>query len=74
MDIEILYKIFSRLLFFAALALLGLAFVELVVNLFHFSIIPNRLSAGRLIEMAAALTVFVIAVLLRQIRDAQKPL
>ena len=77
MDIEFLYRIFSRLLFFGALIMLGVASVELVFNLFSYSfihVIPGGISAGRLIEMAAAFVVFVIAVLLRQIRDAQKSL
>ncbi len=73
MTIEFLSRTFSRLLFFSALILLTLASVELVFNLFNFSIIRG-ISAGRLIEMAAAFVIFVIAVLLRQIRDGQKPL
>ncbi len=73
MELEILYRIFGRLLFFAALVMLGLATVELVFNFFGFTFLRG-VSAGRLIEMAAAFVVFVIAVILRQIRDAQKPL
>ncbi len=73
MDIEFLYRTFSRLLFFAALIMLSLASAELAFNFFGFSFLRG-ISAGRLIEMAAAFIVFVIAVILRQIRDAQKPL
>ncbi len=73
MKLEFLYRTFIRLLFFAALIMLGLAFFEIVFNFFGFSFLRG-ISAGRLIEMAAAFVVFVIAVLLRQIRDAQKPL
>ena len=70
MNIDIYYKTFARALFFLALAILAVGFVELAANLFGSSVLPERYTAGRLIEVSAALVVFVIAVLLRQIRDA----
>ncbi len=73
MKFEFLYTTFTRLLFFAALIMLGIASVEIVLNFFGFTFLRG-ISAGRLVELAAAFMVFVIAVLLRQIRDAQKPL
>jgi len=70
MNIDFIYKIFARSLFFFALAVLALGFIELAANLFGTSIMSAGYTAGRMIEVSAALVVFVIAVLLRQIRDA----
>lgn len=69
MNLTTIYHWFSRAFFFAALILLGLAAVELVANLADQTILRGAYSAGRLIELAAALLVFVITILLRQIRD-----
>ena len=70
MNIDIYYKTFARGLFFLALAILAVAFVELAANLFGSRVLIGGYTAGRLIEVSAALVIFVIAVLLRQIRDA----
>ena len=70
MNIDFIYKIFARSLFFFALAVLALGFIELVSDLFGPSVLSGGYTAGRMIEVSAALVVFVIAVLLRQIRDA----
>jgi len=70
MDIGNYYRIFSRFLFLLALAILAVAFFELAANLFGYTVLRDVYSAGRLVEMSAALLVFVITVLLRQIRDA----
>ena len=70
MNIDFIYKIFARSLFFIALAVLAIGFVELAANLLGTSVMSGGYTAGRMIEVSAALVVFVIAVLLRQIRDA----
>lgn len=70
MNVKVLNQSFTRILFFTALAALGLAVVEFVVNAFGYTVLQGIYSAGRLVELSAALLVFVIAVLLRQIRDA----
>ena len=70
MNIANLYKIFARSLFFFALAILAAGFIELVANLFDNSVLGAGYTAGRMIEVSATLVIFVIAVLLRQIRDA----
>ena len=70
MNIDFFYKIFGRSLFFFALAILAVGFIELAANLFGSSVLTGGHTAGRLIEVSAALVVFVIAVLLRQIRNA----
>ena len=70
MNIDIFYKTLARALFFFALAILAVGFVELAANLFGSSVLTGGYTAGRLIEVSAALVIFVVAVLLRQIRDA----
>ena len=72
MFIKALTQRFARILFFAALAVLGVAIVEIVVNAFGYTVLRDVYSAGRLIELSAAVLVFVIAVLLRQMRDELK--
>jgi len=69
MNIDVFYKFFARSLFLVALAILALGFVELVANLTGSSVLSGGYTAGRMIEVSAALVIFVIAVLLRQIRD-----
>lgn len=70
MNIDMFYRIFARSLFFLALAMLALGFLEIAANLLGFSVLRGVYTAGRLVELSAALVVFVMAVLLRQIRDA----
>ena len=72
MNVDLIYRIFARSLFFLALAILAIGFVELVANLFGTSVMSAGYTAGRMFEVSAAMMVFVIAVLLRQIRDALK--
>jgi len=69
MNIGNLYKIFARSLFFLGFAILAVGFFEVAANFFGYTVLGDAYNGGRLIEIAAALVVFVIAVLLRQIRD-----
>ncbi len=69
MNMTMLSQLFTRVFFYAALAILCVALAELVINFFDYTILRGTYSAGRLIELSAALMVFVIALLLRQIRD-----
>ena len=69
MNIDVFYKYFARSLFIIALVILAAGFIELVANVFDYSVLGVGYTAGRMIELSAALVVFVIAVLLRQIRD-----
>jgi hypothetical protein len=71
MNIDVFYKYFARSLFLVALAILAVGFVELAANLFGSSVLGGGYTAGRMIEVSAALVIFVIAVLLRQIRDGR---
>jgi len=70
MNIGNIYKYFARSLFFFALAILAVALIEVAANLLGYTVLRGAYTAGRLVELSAALVVFVIAVLLRQIRDA----
>ena len=69
MNMTMIYDFFARLFFFLALGMLSVAFIELFVNLSDYTILRGTYNPGRLIELSAALLVFVITVLLRQIRD-----
>ncbi len=69
MNITLITHVFARLFFFVALGLLGVAIFELLANFLDYTLLRGTYTAGRLIELSAALLVFVITVLLRQIRD-----
>ena len=56
-------------LFSLIVALLVLAGLERVVNVGGYTITRSTFTAGRLLEISALLATFVIAILLRQIRD-----
>jgi len=73
MNITMIYHLFARLFFFLALGILSVAFIEIILNFLDYTILRGAYTAGRLIELSAALLVFVIAVLLRQIRDGSTP-
>lgn len=72
MNLESIYHWFARLFFFIGLALLGAAVLEAVMNQLGYTILRGYYSKGRLVELAATLLVFVITILLRQIRDELK--
>ena len=63
------YSIISRLLFVVAAILLVLAVWHWVLGWFGYHLYWVPYEPGRLFEFAAILVIFVIALLLRQIRD-----
>jgi hypothetical protein len=69
MNFESIYEYVARTLFIIASAVIAVAFLERIGEFFGFSILGEMYQAGRLLELAATLLVFVIAVLLRQVRD-----
>lgn len=69
MNVNKLTSIVSRMVVIGAVVLIGLGAIEYVARLFGYTVLRNTYSTGRLIELAAALLVIVIALLLRQIRD-----
>ncbi len=69
MNFDSVYQYVARTLFIIASAAIAVAFLERIGEFFGFSILGEMYEAGRLLELAATLLVFVIAVLLRQVRD-----
>lgn len=69
MNFNKLASIVSRTVAVGAFGLIGLGVIEYVANMLGYTVLRNASSTGRMIELAAALLVIVIAVLLRQIRD-----
>jgi hypothetical protein len=69
MTLDKLYSVISRIFFFAAFALLCLIGVEKIANIRGFTILLGY-SGERVLDLAGVLVVFVIAILLRQIREA----
>lgn len=63
-------KYFARVLFILAGLTMLMAFAEAFARLFGASLVAWTYSAGRLLELAAIMMIFVVAQLLRQIRDA----
>ena len=69
MNLDFVSKYFARTLFIIAAAIIVFAFLERIAEFFGSSIIGDIYQPGRLLELAATLLIFVIAVLLRQVRD-----
>ena len=69
MNLEFVYKHLARTLFIIASVAIAVAFLEWIGDFVGFSLIGDMYTAGRLVELSAALLVLVVAVLLRQIRD-----
>ena len=77
MAIEKLSSLVSRVCYFGAFGLLCVAIVEKIANLSKHSVLTNIAPdwagrADRLLEFAVILNTFLIALLLRQIREALK--
>ena len=69
MNLDSVSKYFAQPLYIIAVAAIVVAFLEWIAKFFGFSIIGELYDPGRLLELAASLLVFVIAVLLQQVRD-----
>jgi len=69
MGLERLISLTSRLFFFGAFALLALALVERVANAEGYTVVSGAFTGGRLLEIAAILLIFVIAMQLREMRE-----
>ncbi len=72
MNIQQISSLANRVLFVGAFVLLALAVIEWVTNLAGYTLLRGVYSAGRLMEFAAILLIFVITLLLRQMRDEVK--
>ncbi len=69
MNLDSVYKYSARTLFILASATIVVAFLEWIARFVGISFIGELYDPGRLLELAATLLVFVIAVLLQQILD-----
>lgn len=69
MDFNIIDKYIARAVFIVAAVSAVLAFGEGFAQLLGHSIVARTYSAGRLLELAGILLIFVVVQLLRQIRD-----
>ena len=69
MDIKTIIDYLAKAIFLIAAIAIPLAFLELGAQFFGKSLVLGMYSPGRLLELAALLLIFVIAVLLWQIRD-----
>jgi hypothetical protein len=69
MSFDKLSSLFSRVFFVVSFLLLMLAVVEKIANVAGYTIMRSY-SAPRLLELSATMMIFVIALLLRQVREA----
>jgi hypothetical protein len=72
MNIDQVSSVVCRVLFAGGFVLLVLGVLERLCNAFEYTIFRGVFTGGRLLEIATVLIVFVIALLIRQIRDALK--
>jgi hypothetical protein len=67
--VENLLSLVSRAMFALSFLIVGLAILERVAFALGYTLLRGAVTGGRLLELAAMLMIFVVAVLLRQIRD-----
>jgi len=70
MSFEKITSMISRAFFVVAFTLLGLAVIERVVNFFGYTIRGQMYTPGRVLEFSAVLLLFVLALQLREVREA----
>jgi len=70
MSLEKITSMISRTFFVLAFALLGLAVIERVVRTFDYTVLRGTYTAGRLLEFSVVLLLFVLALQLREVREA----
>jgi hypothetical protein len=72
MEIAKLNSLVCRFFFGIALVLLAISVVEKAASLMGLTILGRSYTPGRLFELATLLVIFVIALLLREIREEMK--
>ncbi len=72
MNIDQVISVVCRILFAGSFVLLALGALERLSFAFGYTVFRGIFTGGRLIEIAAVILVFVIALLLRQIREGLK--
>lgn len=70
MKFDKLTSLISRVFFVIAFVLLGLAVIERLANAFDYTVLGGVYTAGRLLEFSIVFLVFVVALQLREIREA----
>jgi hypothetical protein len=69
MNVDGIVSIVCRIFFAGAFGLLALAAFERLSFAFGYTLLRGTLTGGRLLEISAVILIFVIALLLRQIRE-----
>lgn len=69
MKLDALSALAVRIFFGVAFALLALATWEVAANAVGYTVLRGAYRPGRLLDYAVILLIFVVAILLRQIRD-----
>ncbi len=72
MSLQKLISMTSRLFFLGAFVLFGLALIERVSNAIGYTILDQTTSPVHLLDAAAVLLVFVIAIQLREMKEELK--
>jgi hypothetical protein len=70
MWLEKVISMISRTFFVLAFILLGLAVIERVANIYGYTVLAGTYPAGRLLDFSVVLLLFVLALQLREVRDA----
>ncbi len=69
MNIDKWSSAMSRIFFFASLLLVLIAIIDRFVNLFGYTVLGSSYTAGRILQFSGTLLIFVLAVLLREVRE-----
>ena len=69
MQLEKALSLINRLFFGVAFVLLGIAVLEKLVNMNGYTILGAHYTPGRMLEFSGILLIFVVAMLLRNIRE-----
>ena len=72
MNIDKWSSLVSRVFFFASLLLVTIAVFDRFVNLFGYTVLGSSYTAGRMLQFSGTLLIFVLAVLLREVREELK--
>ena len=72
MNIDKLSSAISRVFFFTAMLLVLLAVIDRLLNWFGYTVLPGPYTPGRLLQYAGAFMIFVVALLLREVREEIK--
>ena len=69
MSVDKWSSVVSRVFFFASFLLLAIAVFDRFVNTFGYTVVGSFYTAGRLLQFSGTLLIFVLALLLREVRE-----